>query len=157
MGHEEPSKGDTCLAGKVGLPPSDGYQASGLDRYHGDERCANRCGPGGSPTWLPHARHIREKACAPEPSQPVAFLNLRNPPPIVRHLHGPFRGHQEPSVGASTASPAERYSSTRLWSQTMRPASVGASAVRIKDALVRPETMDDIMRIWNLNELFRKR
>lgn len=31
-GQEEPSKGDTCLAGKVGLPPSDGYQASGLDR-----------------------------------------------------------------------------------------------------------------------------
>ena len=39
----------------------------------------------------------------------------------------------------------------------MRPASVGASAVRIKAALVRPETMKDIMRIWNSNELFRKR
>jgi len=32
MGHDEPSTGDTCLAGKVGPPPSDGYQASGLDR-----------------------------------------------------------------------------------------------------------------------------
>ena len=123
MGHDEPLTGDTCLAGKVGLP---------------------------------HARHIREKACAPEPSQPVPFLNLRNPPPIVRHPHGPFRGHQRQASGATNASSAEPYSAARLWSQTMRPASVGASAVRIKAALVRPETMKDIMRIWNLNELFRK-
>ena len=48
-------------------------------------------------------------------------------------------------------------SSTRLWPQTMPPASGGASAVRIKAALVRPETMEDIMRIWNLTELFRRR
>jgi hypothetical protein len=39
----------------------------------------------------------------------------------------------------------------------MPPASGGASAVRIKAALVRPETMEDIMRIWNLTELFRGR